>query len=55
MILGICGTQDYFDSPYSPDFNPIEQKWGHVKSAVKKIRDKFQNFNECLESVLIGV
>ena len=41
--------------PYSPDFNPIEQKWGHVKSLVKKIRDKFQNFNECLESVLVGV
>jgi len=26
-----------------------------VKSLVKKIRDKFQNFNECLESVLVGV
>ena len=38
--------------PYSPDFNPIEQKWGHVKNSVKKIRDKFQNFNECLEGVL---
>lgn len=41
--------------PYSPDFNPIEQKWGHVKNIIKKIRDKFENFNECLESVLIGV
>ncbi len=38
--------------PYSPDFNPIEQKWGHVKSAVKKIRDRFEDFNECLEKVL---
>jgi transposase len=38
--------------PYSPDFNPIEQKWGHVKNSVKKIRDKFENFNECLERVL---
>jgi transposase len=33
--------------PYSPDFNPIEQKWGHVKNAVKKIRDKFEDFTEC--------
>jgi transposase len=41
--------------PYSPDFNPIEQKWGHVKNIIRKIRDKFENFNECLESVLIGV
>jgi transposase len=38
--------------PYSPDFNPIEQKWGHVKTHIKKIRD---NFNECLDLVLLGV
>jgi transposase len=38
--------------PYSPDFNPIEQKWGHVKNSVKKIRSKFENFTECLEGVL---
>lgn len=38
--------------PYSPDFNPIEQKWGHVKNKVRKIRGKFENFNECLEKVL---
>lgn len=38
--------------PYSPDFNPIEQKWGHVKSKVKKIRNKFEDFTVCLESVL---
>ena len=38
--------------PYSPDFNPIEHKWGHVKNSVKKIRDGFENFTECLERVL---
>jgi len=41
--------------PYSPDFNPIEQKWGHVKNLVKKTRDKFEDFTKCLESALIGV
>jgi transposase len=41
--------------PYSPDFNPIEQKWGHVKNEVKKIRNRFKNFTKCLESVLIRV
>jgi len=41
--------------PYSPDLNPIEQKWGHVKTHVKKIRNKFQNFNECLDMALMGV
>lgn len=38
--------------PYSPDLNPIEPKWGHVKNEVKKVREQFENFNECLESVL---
>lgn len=41
--------------PYSPDFNPIEQKWGHVKNQVKKIRDKFKDFIKCLEVALMGV
>ncbi len=41
--------------PYSPVFNPIEQKWGHVKNAVKKIRAKFKDFNECLEEALVEV
>jgi hypothetical protein len=38
--------------PYSSDFNPIEQKWGHVKNMVKKIRDQFADFNECLDYAL---
>lgn len=38
--------------PYSPDFNPIEPKWGHVKNIVKKTRDDFEDFNEYLEGVL---
>ena len=38
--------------PYSLDFNPIEQKWGHVKNMVKKVRDQFTDFNECLDYAL---
>ena len=38
--------------PYSPYFNPIEQKWSHVKNQVKKIRDKFEDFTKCLDEVL---
>lgn len=41
--------------PYSPDFNPIEQKWSHVKNQVKKIRAKFECFIECLEMTLVRV
>ena len=38
--------------PYSPDFNPIEHKWGVVKKIVRGVRDKFTNFNDCLDYVL---
>jgi len=41
--------------PYSPDFNPIEQKWSHVKNQVKKIRNKFEDFTKCLDAALLGV
>jgi transposase len=41
--------------PYSPDFNPIEQKWSHVKNQVKKIRNKFEDFTKCLDVALLGV
>jgi transposase len=51
-LINSANCQLLYLPPYSPDFNPIEQKWGHVKNSVKKIRDKFQNFNECLEGVL---
>ena len=41
--------------PYSPDFNPIEQKWSHVKNQVKKIRNKFEDFTKWLDVALLGV
>jgi len=51
-LINSANCQLLYLTPYSPDFNPIEQKWGHVKNTVKKIRDKFKDFNECLENVL---
>lgn len=38
--------------PYSPDLNPIEQKWSHVKNMVKNIKDRFKTFEDCLDYVL---
>ena len=51
-LINSTNCQLLYLPPYSPDFNPIEQKWGHVKNSVKKIRNEFESFNECLESVL---
>jgi transposase len=38
--------------PYCPELNPVERLWRYVKNSVKKIRDIFEDFNECLEKVL---
>ena len=38
--------------PYSPDLNPIEQKWGSIKKIAKRIRNDFNNFHDCLDYLL---
>ena len=38
--------------PYSPDLNPIEQKWSHVKKFIKKIRNSFKCFSDALDYAL---
>ena len=38
--------------PYSPDLNPIEKKWSHIKTKVKNIKDNFKEFYDCLDFVL---
>ena len=35
-----------FLPPYSPDFNPIEHCWFHIKNNVRKLLDKGQNLFE---------
>ena len=51
-LIEKAGHKLLYLPPYSPDFNPIEHKWGHVKTKVKNIRDKFNTFEECLDFVL---
>ena len=54
-LISLAKCNVLYLPPYSPDFNPIEQKWGHVKTKVRKIRNKFKEFNKCLDVALIGV
>ena len=37
---------------YSPDLNPIENMWAHLKSFVKKVKKMFSNFEETLDYAL---
>jgi transposase len=38
--------------PYSPDLNPIEQRWFHIKNKVRSVKDNFINFFDRLDYVL---
>jgi len=51
-LIEDTGVKLLYLPPYSPDLNPIEQKWFHVKNMVKCVRDKFTNFNSCLDYCL---
>lgn len=51
-LIETAGHKLLYLPPYSPDLNPIEQKWGNIKSKVKSIKDNFTNFFDCLDYVL---
>lgn len=51
-LIEEAGHRLLYLPPYSPDFNPIEQKWGHIKNMVKKVKDKFNDFYDALDYVL---
>jgi len=54
-LISLAKCNVLYLPPYSPDFNPIEQKWVHVKMKVRKIRYKFKKFTKCLDVALMGV
>jgi transposase len=51
-LIENAGHQLLYLPPYSPDLNPIEKKWSHVKTKVKNIKDNFKTFEDCLDFVL---
>ena len=42
-------VQLLFLPPYSPDLNPIEHYWAHVKNKVRKEKGNYDDFIECLK------
>jgi hypothetical protein len=51
-LIETAGHTLLYLPPYSPDFNPIEGKWTHLKSFIKTAKDKFDNFYDCLDYCL---
>lgn len=51
-LIESAGHKLIYLPPYSPDFNPIEKKWSHLKTKVKNMRDEFKTFEDCLDFVL---
>ncbi|MDR3052194.1 MAG: transposase [Oscillospiraceae bacterium] len=43
--------QCFFLPPYSPDLNPIEQKWAWLKKRLRKILPDFDSFDHALQLV----
>jgi transposase len=43
-MLENAGHKILFLPPYSPDLNPIEQKWSHIKTKIRHIKTNFPDF-----------
>ena len=49
LMVEACGARLVFLSPYSPDFNPIEQCWSKVKTALRAA--KARTFDALLDAL----
>jgi len=53
-IINDAGCSLLYLPPYSPDFNPIENYWAVMKSQIRKVREKFENIEDTIDSVLMN-
>ena len=51
-IIKNTGCKLIYLPPYSPDLNPIENKWAHIKARIRKFRKKYQSIYEALDDQL---
>lgn len=49
ILIENAGCKLLFLPPYSPDFNPIEKFWAHLKAKIKKIIDRFSTLAEAID------
>lgn len=52
-LIEKAGCKLLFLSPYSPDFNPIEQRWFPLKNAARKIMRTFLCLSSALQAAIL--
>lgn len=52
-IIESAGCKLLFLPPYSPDFNPIEQRWFPLKNTARKILQTFSCINSAIETAIL--
>lgn len=52
QLIENAGCSLVYLPPYSPDLNPIENYWAVLKTYIKKIMHKFDNFFDALDHAL---
>lgn len=54
-LVEAAGCQILFLPPYSPDLNPIEKYWANMKTKVRELLPKMENFTDALDSVILSM
>ena len=52
-LIEQVGCKLLFLPPYSPDLNPIEKYWAHLKAKIKKIIHRFDKLSNAIDHALI--
>ena len=49
-LIEAAGCTLIFLPPYSPDFNPIEHFWAHLKNTIRDIKHLYSNFDKAIDA-----
>lgn len=55
QLVEAVGCKLMFLPPYSPDLNPIEKCWAHIKAKVRELLSKVSKFTDALDSAILSM